>query len=315
MLRRMTHPEPRLIPLPSGLTLAVAEYGVPDGVPVFFFHGWPSARMQGALFHEAALGVGVRVLAVDRPGVGKSTPQANRRLVDWPPLLRELAAALALDRVRVLGVSGGGPYALASAWGAPELVEAAAVVCGAPPLTELGPDGLTLAYRIMLAAHGRSRKAMRLFFRILHPLAAARAPEWMMTMLRGAVRGPDKAVLADGRLAQLCYDGFRYAWGGHRDGVFEDAEIYTQPWGFALEEVRRPVRMWHGTEDHNFSYHLAERVAARLPNCALRIVPDEGHYSLPIRHAREILADLIATPASSPDEVRHLQRNLPRLVA
>jgi pimeloyl-ACP methyl ester carboxylesterase len=295
----MQHPQPRLFPLPSGPTLAVAEYGTPAGAPVFFFHGWPSARAQGALLHEAAVEVGAHVLAVDRPGVGASTPQANRRLADWPPLLRELAAALRLERFRVIGISGGGPYALASAWGAPELVEAAAVVCGAPPLCELGPDGLTLAYRILLAAHGRSRSAMRLFFRVLHPLAAKSPPEWMMTMLRGALRGPDKAVLADGRLSQLCYDGFRYAWGAHRDGVFEDAEIYTQPWGFALEEVQCPVRLWHGTEDRNFSYHLAEKVAARLPQCALRIVPNEGHYSLPILHARAILEDLLSAKISS----------------
>jgi hypothetical protein len=57
--------------------------------------------------------------------------------------------------------------------------------------------------------------------------------------------------------------------------------------------------MWHGTEDHNFSYHLAEKVAARLPQCSLRIVPDEGHYSLPILHAREILEDLLATEISN----------------
>ena len=315
MLCAVTHPAPRLFPLPSGPTIAVAEYGAPDGTPVFFFHGWPSARVQGALLDDAGRAVGVRVLAVDRPGVGASTPQPGRRLLDWPALLRELAAALGLERVRVLGVSGGGPYALAAAWGAPELVETAAVVCGAPPLAELGRNGLTPAYRILLALHGRSRGTMRLFFRLLHPIASASAPGWMLTMLRGALRGPDKAVLEDAALSQLCYDGFRYAWGGHRDGVFEDAEIYTQPWGFPLEDVRRPVRMWHGTEDHNFSFRLAESVAARLPQCALRIVPNEGHYSLPILHAREILADLLAAPASSPDEVRHLQRNLPGLVA
>lgn len=311
----MMHPDPRLVALPSGLQIAVAEYGAADGAPMFFFHGWPSARVQGALLHEAGCAVGVRVLAVDRPGVGASSPQAGRRLVDWPPMLRELAAALGLERVHVLGVSGGGPYALAAAWAAPELVTAAAVVCGAPPLAEHGRDGLTRAYRILLAIHSRSRGAMRLFFRLLHPLAAANPSPWMLTMLRGALRGPDKAVLENAALSQLCYDGFRFAWGGYRDGVFEDAEIYTQPWGFPVEEVRRPVRLWHGTEDHNFSYHHAEKLAARLPDCALRIVPGEGHYSLPILHAREILADLLATPASSADEVRHLQRNLPGVVA
>lgn len=310
----MNHPAPRFITLPSGLILALAEYGAPDGLPTLFFHGWPSTRVQGAMLDAGGRAEGIRLIAVDRPGVGSSSAQPGRRLSDWPPIVRDLAAALELPRLRVLGISGGGPYALAAAWGAPDLVEVATVVCGAPPLAEIGHDGLTLAYRLMLALHGRNRRFMRFVFRIMHPFATVNPPQWMLTMMRGALRGPDKAVLADAELSQLCYDGFRYAWGGHRDGVFEDAEIYTQPWGFALEEVRRPVRMWHGTEDRNFSYRLAERVAARLPQCTLRIVPGEGHFSLPILHAREILADLRECSPSSPDEIRHLQRDLSGLV-
>jgi pimeloyl-ACP methyl ester carboxylesterase len=72
-----------------------------------------------------------------------------------------------------------------------------------------------------------------------------------------------------------------------------DAEIYATPWGFQLEEVRVPVRLWHGKKDRTFSFHLAEQIAARLPNCELRLVEDAGHYSLPIRHTHEILEDLI----------------------
>ena len=50
------------------------------------------------------------------------------------------------------------------------------------------------------------------------------------------------------RLIDLSETGFRLAWGKYRDGVFEDAEIYAQPWGFPLEDIRVPVRIWHGTE-------------------------------------------------------------------
>ena len=81
-----------------------------------------------------------------------------------------------------------------------------------------------------------------------------------------------------------------------------DAQIYAQPWGFALEDVGIPVRLWHGMEDRAFSVHLAEEVAKRLPNCKARFVDGAGHYSLPIHHMHGILQDLICNPDTSPPE-------------
>ena len=73
-----------------------------------------------------------------------------------------------------------------------------------------------------------------------------------------------------------------------------DAEIYAQPWGFPLEAIDVPVRLWHGKKDRSFSFHLAEEIEKRLPKCRARYVEEAGHYSLPIRHMPAILADLIA---------------------
>ena len=73
-----------------------------------------------------------------------------------------------------------------------------------------------------------------------------------------------------------------------------DGQIYAEPWEFPLEDIRVPVRLWHGTQDRAFSVHLAEEVAKRLPNCKARFINNAGHYSLPIRHVRDILADLIS---------------------
>ena len=75
--------------------------------------------------------------------------------------------------------------------------------------------------------------------------------------------------------------------------MIADAQIYAKPWGFSLDEVRVPVRLWHGKEDRAFSVRLAEEIANRLPDCNARYVDGAGHYSLPIRHIREILQDLI----------------------
>jgi len=282
------------ITLPDGRALAVDEYGAPDGRPLLFIHGWPSAAVQGALLHHAARDLGLRVIAPSRPGLASSHPQAGRTLRHWPQLVRETAAALGLERLLILGVSGGGPYALAAAAELADLVEAVAVVCGAPPLIELGSStGFNPAYRSLLAFYRQHRGAARWLFRLLHPLARRDPPQWLMTMLRGSLVAPDRETLADPEIARLCSEGFRTAWGEYRDGVFEDAEIYAQPWGLALEDIRIPVRVWHGMEDRNFS-HLLVGYAQRIPGVELRILPDEGHYSLPIRRAPEILADLAA---------------------
>jgi pimeloyl-ACP methyl ester carboxylesterase len=101
----------------------------------------------------------------------------------------------------------------------------------------------------------------------------------------------------DAAAFDACFESARQAWRASATGIMADAQIFATRWGFPLEEVRVPVRLWHGTRDRTFHYSLAEQLAKRLPNCELRIVENAGHFSLPIRQMREILADLIATPA------------------
>jgi pimeloyl-ACP methyl ester carboxylesterase len=72
------------LPLADGRRLAFCEYGRPDGPPIFFFHGWPGSRLDFAANAHAAATAGVRVIAVDRPGIGGSDPQPSRKVLDWP---------------------------------------------------------------------------------------------------------------------------------------------------------------------------------------------------------------------------------------
>ena len=105
---------------------------------------------------------------------------------------------------------------------------------------------------------------------------------------------PDAEALRDNAAFNICFESQREAWCGSADGIMADAKIYGAPWGFRLEDVEVPVRLWHGTRDRAFSIQVARDVARRLQNCRAHYVEDEGHYSLAIRHMREILADLIA---------------------
>ena len=140
----------------NGERVAFSEYGDPNGEPVMFCHGWPSSRLMAQFTHDAARELGVRIISPDRPGIADSSFVTGRNLLDWAPLVSELADFLNLEKFRVLGISGGAPYAYALAWAMPKRVRAVAVVSGAPNIAELSDhSGLLALYRWLMFADQR----------------------------------------------------------------------------------------------------------------------------------------------------------------
>jgi pimeloyl-ACP methyl ester carboxylesterase len=278
----------------NGAVVAFSEYGDPRGAPIFFCHGWPSSRTMAEITDEAARNLGLRIISPDRPGIRDSKFAPGRTLLDWPPLLRELAAHLRIDKFKILGISGGAPYAFAAAWMIPEQVEAIAVVSGAPPIADLqdGTGLLTLHNRLLALRRSRPR-LLRVLFHVARPFASVKVPIRVRPLFLKILQPCDADVLRETKSFEACFESARQAWRSSAAGVMSDAEIYAQPWGFSLEEVRVPVRLWHGKKDRTFSFRLAEEIATRLPNCEFHLVEGAGHFSLPIRHTQEILADLI----------------------
>lgn len=289
--------ECKVLCLKNGGQLAYSEYGRATGTPVMFFHGWPSSRTMAQLTDAAARELGVRIISPDRPGIRDSSFQPNRKLIDWPEVVEQLADHLGLDQFRILAISGGAPYAYAVAWKIPDRVRAVAIASGAPPIVDLSDhSGLLSLYRRLLWLYGCSPQALRILFFLAGAIARIRPPvRFRPLMLKLLQLQPcDAASLEDSVAFEACFESQRRAWRASVKGLTTDAEIFAAPWGFRLEDVDVPVRLWHGTKDRAFSIQLAQEVAARLPNCTARYVEDEGHYSLPIRHVREILADLLA---------------------
>ncbi|MEO8440106.1 MAG: alpha/beta hydrolase [Spartobacteria bacterium] len=281
------------IELRKGGVVAVSEYGATTGTPVFFCHGWPSSRTMAELTDVAARELDIRIISPDRPGIRNSSLQPERKLLDWPPLLAELADAMGIDEFRLLGISGGAPYTFAAAWALPERVRAIAAVSGAPPLAELPDRAQLLAlYRWMLFFYPRHREFLRFSFHVARPFLSLKVPLRIRPLLLKLLQPCDANVMRDIAAFEACFESQRQAWRASADGLMVDAEIYARPWGFPLEEVRVPVRLWHGKKDRSFNWQLAQSLGARLPRCAVHLVEGEGHYSLPIRHMREILADL-----------------------
>jgi len=284
---------PKIIELKSGRAVAMAEYGDANGEPVMFCHGWPSSRTMAQLTDDAARELNLRIISPDRPGIRHSAFHANRKLLDWPPLIAEMADNLGIANFRMLAVSGGAPYALATAWAMPQRVRAISIVSGAPPIADLADrGGLFPLYRWMLFFYHKHPEVLRRSFQLARPFLSVRMPLRLRPLLLKLLQPCDADVLRDSPAFEIFFESQRQAWRGSAHGVMADAQIYAEPWGFSLEEIRVPVRLWHGKADRSFSFLLAKQVASRLPNCRAYFVENEGHYSLPIRHVHEILTDL-----------------------
>ena len=245
---------------------------------MLFFHGLPGSRLE--LLHEAPLlaSHGLAVTAIDRPGFGLSTRRRERTLLDWPDDVRALADLWKLERFAVVGYSGGGRYALACAAAMPERISTAAVVAGpGPPEMPGARRNLTWLDRASLRLAGPAPLAASALWMPVRWLVLNR-PQRFAQMLGREVSPPDREYLADpearGSLLESLAEGLRQGVGA----VVDEYAIEARPWGFDTEELRVPVRIWHGDEDRIVPLSHATYIADRVPRARLEVVKGAGHF-------------------------------------
>jgi pimeloyl-ACP methyl ester carboxylesterase len=234
----------------------------------------------------------VRLIGIDRPGIGRSDAMPGRRLTDWPADAAAVADALGLERFAVLGLSAGGPYAAACARALGGRLTAAGIVCGVgPPESRREAPGMHWPARVGLAVAARSPL---LAAAVCGPLAhlAGRHAGTLLAGLERIFPAPDRAVLARTDVRTTVLRTFREGVRQGGRGLAEDLTVLATPWGFALEAVRARVLLWHGELDTTVPPAMGRHVAARIPGCQARFLPGEGHFSLPIEHMDEILRAL-----------------------
>jgi len=285
-------PPGALVRLGDGRSLGYAEYGDRRGRPLLYFHGWPGSRVEARLLDFPARQRGLRVIAVDRPGMGLSDFNAGRTIADWPDDVEELADALGLDRFAVLGVSGGGPYAAACARKIGRRLTATGIVSGLGPIDAPGAmDGMLRMNRLAIAAAvwvpWLTPALLGLVARRLR-----RRPDRALSHMISSLPDPDQTALARPELRRLMVDTFREAFRRGTRGVALDGILYTRPWGFRPEEIPVPVYLWHGEDDMNVPAGMGRYMAAAIPRCHASFLPGEGHFSLIGGRPEEVLDTL-----------------------
>ncbi|MEX2238979.1 MAG: alpha/beta hydrolase [Dehalococcoidia bacterium] len=263
--------------LPDGRRLGYAEYGDPNGRPLFWFHGFPDSRFEASFSHEAALARGIRVLSWDRPGYGISDFAKGRQILDWPDDVAAAADALGIDRFAVVGLSGGCPYASACAYKIPDRLTGVAIVSG------LGPTDVKESIRHYNRA---TRWGFPWYGRL--PLLA-RIGMWWVSLGRFRAeqnfdrlikRLPpaDRAILNRPGVKERGIQTFKEAFRQGSRGSAHDLVLYARPWGFRPEDVSTKVHLWHGEADTIVPVGMGRYEAGAFRDCHSTFVSDAGHF-------------------------------------
>ena len=280
-----------ILTLSSGRRLGWAEYGDRGGRPVLVFHGLPGSRRQRHPDDGIALGLGARMLHLERPGFGISDPAPARTLAGWARDVAEACDLLGVETMRIAGVSGGGPYALACAATLGDRVERVAVVSGVGPPRAMHVAGYSPLVRLGFALAPRGAWTMRPFAGVAAAIGR-RLPVLYFQVLGAGLNDADRRVFARPEIREMMVEDMNEAFAQSGAAMAEELALVASPWDFDPGAIRAPLALWHGTGDRIVPAAAAQAVAAIVPRAELHLLEGEGHF-LVFERWREILGWLM----------------------
>jgi pimeloyl-ACP methyl ester carboxylesterase len=279
--------------LPDGRTLAYAEYGEADGYPVLFFHGTPGSRVV----HPRMMMAGAahsRIIAVERPGYGRSDFHSGWGMLDWADDVAALAEALGLARFAVVGFSAGGPYATACAYRLPTRVTALGLLGSVAPLPadRAGADRLPADDAGLDARAVAARTLSWPEYQVWQREDERSAPPdgeqvWLERM--AGLSGP---MFGLPEVREALQRSVREAFRQGMEGRLYDVWLLHRPWGFRLEDIAVPAYVWQCERDPMGTLSGAQYLAQTIPGCRAVYFPEEEHW-IPPHYWDEILSTLV----------------------
>jgi pimeloyl-ACP methyl ester carboxylesterase len=280
-----------VLKLSDGMRIGYAEYGNPNGFPVFLFHGNPGSRLCWGLMPGSPFLPNIRIIAPDRPGYGL-TDLKKKALENWPYDIIELADHLKIDKFSVFAPSGGGPYALACAWKIPERLASVGIFGSVGPNIPEATTGairsLKLLWKISNPLYGLVKLQMRVMAYLFR-----KNPEKFLLRLRDLELSEwDKKVFDRPEIRNIFRKDFPEAYRQNGMGSAYDTTIPAN-WPILLEQIKMKVHLWHAKPDA-LTGNMSEYISEQLPNSELRVIPDAGHLWI-LDHVGDVLEIIIPT--------------------
>ena len=285
------------ITLADRRVLGYAEYGDSQGFPVFYFHGGQESRLSSGFMDSAALEMGVRIIAPDRPGVGLSTFQENRTFQSWATDVEQLADSLQLERFSIFGLSGGAPHVLACLVSLSDRIENASIISGATPYNYKGTlKGMWFPVKLIhWFASWKNDNQLRKFIQNDYE-GLSNKPEKRIKQFQKYLPKPDKKLMTEHpEYGWDFIEGSKESYRQGIDAVVQEWKLYVSDWQMELSDIHSPVSLWYGSSDKMAPTYRGYHYEKELPNSKLKVIEKEGHFSLIRNHFKEILTELKTT--------------------
>jgi pimeloyl-ACP methyl ester carboxylesterase len=286
--------------LPDGRTLGYALYGSssPDAFQLFYFHSYPCSRLEASILASHALELNIRLICPDRPGIGLSSPQAKRKILDWPADVIALANYLQLPTFSIIAYTLGAQYALACLYALPrERLRGVEIMAGYfPPRLSVVQQVSIVAFKPMYhvlnagISHAIGSAINFQFGRLAReadPRAFYEECEKDMKLRpeieRTALQGVEKLLLWEPMREALRPDvtGKAFEW---------EMKLQTGKWGFELNEGCdwSRVTVWHGSADPNVPIDNVMLAVDKM-RCELKLLQGQGHAGVLVYYGKTIM--------------------------
>jgi len=191
-------------------------------------------------------------------------------------------------------MSAGGPYALACAAAFPDRITACSLV-SAVPTPEIARSAGPRMRRVLWWAAERFpnylRRRLMEFRPDLPPNEAhtnariQRIAQWLGGEDLNLMQVPEMRSV----LLRTMMETGRQSGAGNRNEI----ERLVKPWGFDIRTIVKPrLFVWHGAQDRIMPIGPARHLARTLKNCTATFYEGEGHFSVLVNRADDLLAAL-----------------------
>lgn len=271
--------------------LCYCEFGDSQGIPVFYSHATPGSRLEGALFHSLAAKQNFRIICIDRPGMGESTFLPDRKLLDYPNDIIELADELNIEKFGMIGWSGGGVYGLACGYALPLRLLFNIVLAGYTSFREMSKASGYIHSRLDHVSVGLSKKhplLFKLYFELV-AICLKVAPIMSYGAFVASLNQSDKNIAKQRIFKSILSQSQKEAFKEGCNGVATDTMIHYSDLGFSLQQIKAPIQILHGDKDLLVPVEFSVFNSAQIPVCQLHILEGEGHL-FPVNRMLDIFS-------------------------
>jgi len=274
--------------LPDGRTLNYAEYGIPDGKPLLYFHGTPGSRLERHPAQGIAKTLGIRLVVPERPGYGSSSDQPGRSMLQWADDMEYFINQLGLERFAIIGFSGGGPYAMACALKMADHITRLGLASSIAPFDNpYGAEGMNAQskafYELALADPEAFHAQVQ---------ALATDGETLFQIITAGLPEPDTQLFTNDDLATMYRANMAESMRTGVAGIVSDTILLPRAWGFRPEDIGCDTYLWQGLADANVPPGMGRYLSEAIPGCQATFLPGAGHFLL-FAHWKEILATVM----------------------